>query len=280
MAVKTLKYNSTAQLTKHINARELRCKCGKQHDTMYDPVLLEQIETIMSLVKADKVLITSGFRCPDHDKAVGGNGRGQHTKGAAVDAKFVRNGSYISTKVISCIAQDLGMKGIANINADYTAIHLDHRATGKYYGNELKGTNTVTNNFYTYYNLTPEDVRLTDEPIDTPEGDQDTEQWDYDYDAAIKELQTILNQKGHRLKVDGIAGNNTLNAVKQYTIGRGDQGPLTGWTKRRLQSLKCSCTDTNSVDLLTVSAIRLFETMQKLPVNGVIAGNDWYALLK
>ena len=280
MAVKTVKYNSTAQLTEHINARELRCKCGKQHDTMYDPVLLEQIETLMSIVGADKVLITSGFRCSAHDKAVGGSGRGQHTKGAAVDAKFMRNGTYISTKVISCVAQDLGMKGIANINADYTAIHLDHRATGKYYGNELKGTNTVTNNFYSYYNLTPEDVRPNtnaDKPTNTENTDT---KWDYDYDTAIKELQIILNQKGHRLKVDGIAGNNTLNAVKKYTIGKGDKGRLTAWTKRRLQSLMCSCSDTDSVDLLSVSAIRLFETMQQLPVNGEIAGNDWYALLK
>ncbi len=55
-----------------------------------------------------------------------------------------------------CKAQDIGFTGIANINTSYTYTHLDVRSGSKWYGNEIKGNNTVTNDFYTYFGIAKE----------------------------------------------------------------------------------------------------------------------------
>ena len=81
---------------------------------------------------------------------------------------YDKNKRVISTKIVSCLAQDLGLGGIANINKTYTAIHLDARTSNKWKGNEVVSNNTVTSDFYKYYGLTKNDVYKTSkvpEPI-------------------------------------------------------------------------------------------------------------------
>ena len=46
MSVQTLPYNSTKQLTKHINAQELRCKCGGTENIKYNMDLLNKVEKL------------------------------------------------------------------------------------------------------------------------------------------------------------------------------------------------------------------------------------------
>ena len=53
-----------------------------------------------------------------------------------------------------CKAQDLGFTGIANITAAYQYTHLDVRTSGKWYGDEIHGNGTVTDDFYKYFGLT------------------------------------------------------------------------------------------------------------------------------
>lgn len=152
--LKTFKYNDNTQLSTHFNSSEFRCKCGQVHDYIIDTTLVDKLDELYSVLGATKGIISSGYRCPTHDKAVGGNGSGQHTKGTACDIKFYdKQGNAISSKIVSCKAQDLGFGGIANINTAYTYTHLDVRTGSKYYGNEIYGTNSVTNDFYTYYGI-------------------------------------------------------------------------------------------------------------------------------
>lgn len=153
MAVKTysLKTQGNVYCSKHTQVREMACKDGTDK-VLIDEKLMEMIEKLFTTLKCKKYIISSGYRTPAHDKKVGGNGKGQHTLGKAVDACFYgADGKIISAKEVSCIAQDLGFKGIANINSKYQYIHLDMRTSGKYYGDEIKGTNTVTSDFYNYY---------------------------------------------------------------------------------------------------------------------------------
>ncbi|MBR6581250.1 MAG: peptidoglycan-binding protein, partial [Ruminococcus sp.] len=146
--------NDTTQLTKHFKVSEFRCKCGGSHQTKLNVALVYKLEELMGVIGADKAIVSSGYRCSKHDINVGGSGSGQHTYGNAVDICFYdKNGKVISTKIVSCRAQDLGFTGIANINKNYTYIHLDVRTSGKYYGNEIYGYNTVTNDFYAYYGI-------------------------------------------------------------------------------------------------------------------------------
>lgn len=155
MAIKkySLKKDGEKFCSEHTRVREMRCKDGTDK-ILIDEKLMEMIEKLFATLKCKKYIITSGYRTPSYDKKVGGNGKGQHTKGTAADCYFYGNdGKIISAKEVSCIAQDLGFKGIANITSKYEAIHLDMRTVGKYYGNEVYGTKNVTNDFYAYYEI-------------------------------------------------------------------------------------------------------------------------------
>ena len=146
------KYGNKTQLTAHFNAKEFQCKCGKSHSFLIDNDLLDKLELLYSALDCSKIIVNSGYRCSEHDKAVGGNGGGQHTKGTAADIVcYNQNGEIISSKLVCCAAQDIGFTGIANIDDSYTATHVDVRKNGWWYGNEVHGTGTVTNDFYKYF---------------------------------------------------------------------------------------------------------------------------------
>lgn len=155
----TYKYNDKTQLTTHFNVSEFRCKCGGKHDTQLDTALVDKLEQLYKALNCSKIIVNSGYRCSAHDRNVGGNGYGQHTKGTAADIVcYGKDGKPISSKIVSCVAQDLGFGGIANIDRTYTATHVDVRSGSKWYGDETVNNNTVTSNFYTYYGITKAEV--------------------------------------------------------------------------------------------------------------------------
>lgn len=215
--IKEYKFNDKTQLSDHFNIKEFRCKCGGSHNIKIDTDLISMLEKLYSKLNCSKIIVNSGYRCSKHDKNVGGSGFGQHTTGKAADVVlYNKDGKPINTKVVSCVAQDLGFSGIANINSSYTAIHLDVRSGSKYYGNEIINYRTITNDFYKYYGLTKEYVNsfCTDPVVVTIPNSL------VKYGAkgeSIKWIQNLLNIKdGANLEVDGIFGNKTLIAVKSF----------------------------------------------------------------
>lgn len=252
------KYNDETQLSAHFNAREFRCKCGKTHDTEINPNLVTNLEKLYRALSCSKIIVTSGYRCPDHDKAVGGNGTGQHTKGNAADIIcHGKDGSIISTKKVACKAQDIGFRGIGNIDSTYTAIHVDVRTGAKWYGDEaVRGgtSGSVTDDFHRYYAVTTET-------------------------NPISELQTILNAKGASLAVDGIAGAKTCAECHKYTINNGDSGELTRWVQARLNAIGFNCGAADGIaGERTMTAIHNFQQANRLGV-GYLGGSDWDALI-
>lgn len=154
MAVRTYSFSSTEQLTPHFNVQEFKCKCGKSHDTLVSEELTQKLEQLRDALNCSKIIITSGYRCPEHDKNVGGSGSGQHTKGTAADfVCYGKDGKAVSSKLVCCKAQDLGFTGIANITDNYDCTHGDVRSYGKWYGNEVYGTGNVTDDFYSYFGI-------------------------------------------------------------------------------------------------------------------------------
>lgn len=154
MTLKTYSNSDTTQISAHFNAREFRCKCGGNHSCQIAAELVDKLEQLYAALDCGKIIVNSGYRCTAHDKAVGGNGAGQHTKGTAADVVcYDKSGGIISAKTVCCKAQDLGFGGIANISAKYQAVHLDVRTGSRYYGDETKGTNTVTSDFYIYFGI-------------------------------------------------------------------------------------------------------------------------------
>ena len=154
MPVNHYDYNDSTQLSPHFNAREFRCSCGKSHETLLASELVDKLEALYTALNCSKIIVTSGYRCPDHDKAVGGTSSGQHTKGTAADVCcYGQDGQPISSKTVCCKAQDLGFGGIANITAAYQYTHLDVRTGYRWLGDEVKGNSTVTEDFYKYFGI-------------------------------------------------------------------------------------------------------------------------------
>ena len=154
MAILTYKFDDQTQLSPQFNAREFRCQCGKTHEILIASKLVDKLEALYTALNCSKIIVTSGYRCPEHDKAVGGTSSGQHTKGTAADVCCYRqDGQPISSKTVCCKAQDLGFTGIANITSSYQYTHLDVRTSGKWYGDEVYGNGTVTDDFYKYFGM-------------------------------------------------------------------------------------------------------------------------------
>ena len=150
--IQKYEFNDTTQLSPHFNISEFRCKCGKEHETLNNPELIEKLEKLFNAINCSKIIVTSGYRCAAHDKNVGGSGTGQHTLGNAADiCCYGQDGQPISSKVVCCKAQDIGFTGIANITAAYQYTHVDVRTNGKWYGDEVHGNSTVTDDFYKYF---------------------------------------------------------------------------------------------------------------------------------
>lgn len=154
------KYNDKTQLAEHFNVQEFRCKCGGAHDILVNQELPAKLEKLHKALHCSKIIINSGHRCSAHDRAVGGSGSGQHVSGNAADIVcFDKDGNRIDSRKVSCAAQDIGFKGIANIDKQYNATHVDARPSGSWLGDEVVTTAySVTDDFYKYYKLSKSDV--------------------------------------------------------------------------------------------------------------------------
>ena len=150
----TYQFDDKTQLSAHFNVQEFKCQCGKLHDILIDSGLIDKLERLYTALNCSKIIVTSGYRCPEHDKAVGGTSSGQHTKGTAADVCcYGQGGQPISSKTVCCKAQDLGFGGIANITTSYQYTHLDVRTGYRWLGDEVKGNGTVTEDFYKYFGI-------------------------------------------------------------------------------------------------------------------------------
>ena len=153
--IKTFKHGDSTKLSAHFDVNEFQCKCGKGHDFQLDTDLVDKLEKLFTALDCSKIVISSGFRCVEHDKKVGGTGTGQHTIGKAADlCCYGQDGKPIVTYKVCCAAQDIGFTGIARINDSHT--HCDVRSVGKWYGDETKGNGSVTTDFYEYFGMQKE----------------------------------------------------------------------------------------------------------------------------
>jgi uncharacterized protein YcbK (DUF882 family) len=72
--------------TKHFSDREFRCQCGKCSSPKPDLALSILLELVREWAGAP-VAITSGYRCPVHNRKVGGARRSKHMTNQAADIR-------------------------------------------------------------------------------------------------------------------------------------------------------------------------------------------------
>lgn len=282
MSVYALPYDSKEQLSPHLNAQELRCKCGGTHNITINTDLIDKIEKLISTiatikgVSADEVHInvSSANRCKTHDINVGGSGWGMHTLGKAMDFQITCDTQAIDARLIACIAQEIGFTGIGRITSSY--IHcdigtLENHGGMKWLGDEMvKGGTSGSiirepQTYWNYYGFKRSDY-IKEEPL------KETD--------PSKQLQVILNNKGAKLVVDGIIGNLTLSELRKYTIEPNDGGELTKWTQQKLKSLGYNIDVNGVANKKMMDAIHKFQKDNNLGEGFYLGGGDWSALLR
>lgn len=110
-------------LSKHFSRSELACRCCCNRCEI-KPELLNLLEKIRSLLESP-IFINSGYRCPTHNKKVGGVPNSWHTQGIAADIRQTKysNGIFHS-KILQAYEEgnlpELGGLGLYN-----GRIHVD-----------------------------------------------------------------------------------------------------------------------------------------------------------
>ena len=231
MATNTHKKGQATKLSENFTSLEFDCHgSGCCSETIINPKLVEYVQKIRDHF-GKSITVTSGYRCPVHNKRIGGATGSRHSKGDAADIVV----AGVAPREVAKYAESIGIKGIGlyETNADGHFTHVDTRDVKSFwYGqNEAKRTTfggstpapdpspapapkPSINNDVLSIGDTGEDVRKLQEQLvklgynvgsKGPDGDFGSKTY-----AAIIDFQ-----RKHNLKDDGIVGPLTENAIKE-----------------------------------------------------------------
>ena len=205
------------KLSDNFCVQEFACKDGS--DTIIiDTALVDFLQRIRNWAGAP-VEISSGYRTPAHNAKIGGSRTSYHTKGRAADI-YVKDRKK-SIQEIACYAQNIGVTGIEK-NEDSNYVHIDTRPN-KYYWIRKNGKDRKVTCFCEpcKWKEPTRSVKYLSEGDNVRWLQYWLRLWGYDLtidgkfrsktDKAVRDLQ---RRRG--LKVDGIAGEKTRNALKGY----------------------------------------------------------------
>jgi len=111
------------QLSAHFNEDEFRCRhCRQLPAGGMAPALIAKLEQLRERV-GKPLVIVSGYRCPEHNRAVGGAPKSQHLLGTAADV----SASDIGVDKLAEVAERVGFGGIGRYERQ-GFVHVDVRA--------------------------------------------------------------------------------------------------------------------------------------------------------
>ena len=116
-------------VSEHFSTEELSCRCGECEFPGIDPKLVEGLEELRSIVN-EPIIINSGYRCPTHNRKIGGSKNSQHTYARAAD---IRTKSGMEPYDLAALASGIDCFNNGGIGTyPYSGfVHLDvrgHRA--------------------------------------------------------------------------------------------------------------------------------------------------------
>ena len=225
MATNTYKKGQKTKLSENFNSLEFDCHgSGCCSETIINPKLVEYVQKIRDHF-GKSITVTSGYRCPVHNKRIGGATGSRHSKGDAADIVV----SGVAPREVAKYAESIGIKGIGlyETNADGHFTHVDTRDVKSFwYGqNEAKRT--------TFGGSTPAPTP-TPAPAPKPSINNDVLSIG-DTGEDVRELQEWLVKLGYNVGSkgpDGDFGSKTYAAVidfqrKNDLDDDGIVGPLT-----------------------------------------------------
>ena len=255
-------------LSTHFSQSEFNCEhCGHSH--AMSRLLIDRLEKMFTIMDAKAIFVNSGYRCENNPW---GSKTDAHRRGIAADIRVQKkDGSWYTSWDIAEVAERLGFGGIGLMLPD--SCHVDTRDTEPYVNNHWFG------NEYAYGNTPKNDWIKTFQRGTVFAGEKD-KCLSQSVKADIKGLQTILNNAGAGLVVDGIVGNKTLSAVKKYTVELNDKGKLIKWVQDRLNQLGYNAGYADGfAEQPTMDAIYRWQKDNGLGV-GYLGGSDWDVLLR
>lgn len=215
--VRTYAYSDAIQLTEHFNSSEFRCFDNRNHDYKIDDTLVQKLESLFTVIPelfgitVSKIIVTSGYRCSQHDIDVLGTGSGPHVSGLAADiCCYDDNNTPISSKIVSCAAQEIGFIGIANITEAYIYTHVDMKPRAKrWLGNEVYTTAySVTDDFWSYYGLARQTNKVPADNVISKGIDVSEWQGEIDYAKVKGNTDFVVIRAGY--------GNDATQVDKKF----------------------------------------------------------------
>lgn len=114
-------------LSVSFNRSEFACKCGCGGDTV-DAELINALQDLRSHFNSP-LIVTSGFRCEEHNRTIGGAKNSKHLKGRAAD--FIVSGVTCDDVYCYLLWKYPDRFGIKNYGG---WIHLDTRSNERWRG--------------------------------------------------------------------------------------------------------------------------------------------------
>lgn len=143
------------KVSEHFTLGEFASKDGADK-VLYSEELLSKLEELRAY-GGFTITVNSGYRTASYNRKIGGASLSQHVEGTAADIAVKKDGTAVDARLICCLCQTLGFKGVAYISS--RSLHVDMRKSGTYRGDERSGySNNVGGDFYKYFKVTKAQV--------------------------------------------------------------------------------------------------------------------------
>lgn len=206
--IKTYTKGKSVKLSNNFTSKEFDCKgSGCCSSTKVDTKLVEYLQNIREHF-GKAVTITSGYRCPTHNKSVNGATSSKHAKGEAADITV----KGIAPREVAKYAESIGIKGIGlyETDADGYFVHIDTRTYKSFWYGQAQA-----------YRTTFGGAVVTTSSSDT-----------YTREEFIKDVQKIIG-----VTVNGKTNSATLNNTVTLSAWNNRKHALVKPVQKRLIAL-------------------------------------------
>lgn len=207
VTVKKVAKNSSAKLSRNFKAYEFSCNGeGCCSEAIYAPEVIERLQWMRDECKT-AIALSSGYRCAEHNKKVGGVASSKHLCGMAADLKIPKG---MTLDAFAALAESAGFRGVLKYTKK-NFVHVDVREAKPYYGLTATGSSFLSmSTFGGELKLNP-GVKPTS-TVKKGSGRLINVLW----------IQFQLKKAGFSVgTLDGVYGTKTFNAVKNFQAARG-----------------------------------------------------------